>query len=184
LPINRKILLYAPTYRDNNRNDQLVNINLQKTIDVLNKREDNWICLIRAHVASAGLRHDYASSDILDVSKYPDMADLLLISDMLITDYSSAAADFILCRKPTILAFFDYEEYTSNCRDLNYSFEDAGFLIARNQEELEKIIFSCNSEDYINNCNKIIKYFNVIENGNSSDAIVKIIDQHFTDLKQ
>lgn len=55
------------------------------------------------------------------------MADLLLISDLLITDYSSCAGDFIRKNKGAIFAVFDKEEYQEKCREIPFDIEKAGF---------------------------------------------------------
>lgn len=173
-----KILLFAPTFRDGLKSKQDASVNLKRTIGILSQSGQRWICLVRAHPVSAGL--DMTYDDVYkNVTDYPDMADLLLISDMLITDYSSSSGDFILKDKPVIMAAFDYEEYQKNCREFKYSLEEAGFLVAKNQEELERIISEYSTEDYRNNCLKIKKYFNVIETGKSSEEVCKIINSQY-----
>ena len=170
-----KILLFAPTFRDGLKSKQDASVNLKRILALLSQNGQRWICLVRAHPASAGL--DVVYDDVCrNVTNYPDMADLLLISDMLITDYSSSAGDFILKDKPVIMAAFDYEEYQKNCREFKYSLEEAGFLIAKNQEELERIISVYSTEDYRKNCAKIKKYFNIVETGKSSEEVCKIIN--------
>ena len=136
--------------------------------------------MIRAHSASAGLEFGGEGDLYLDVSQYPDMADLLSISDMLITDYSSCAGDFILRHKPVILAMFDYEEYVKNCRSFNFIPEEAGFIIAMNQRELELILDTYSDKDYSENCESIIRHFNITESGNSAAQICEIINIEYT----
>lgn len=176
---NEKILLYAPTFRDNQTSKQNVMVNLGSVVQHLSKNGKKWRCLVRAHSASKGLYTDDAKLQYLDVSQYPDMADLLLISDMLITDYSSCAGDFILRKRPVILAMFDYENYVKNCRNFNFNPCDVGFIVAMNQLELNDIIDKYTDDDYRNNCEKIITYFNICETGNSSEKICKIIDEEY-----
>lgn len=168
---NYKILIYAPTFRDYNIASQEVNVDLECVLKHLEQKGDKWVCLLRAHSATQCLNFDYDGEKYIDVTSYPDMADLLLISDMLITDYSSSAGDFILRKKPVILAMYDREVYENNCRGFSIDVDSSGFLIANNQKELENIIDTYTEHDYIDNCNSIISFFNIIESGHSAELI-------------
>lgn len=175
---NKKILLYAPTFRDNNDGIQHIAINLYEVLTSLESSGEEWICLIRAHSASKGLDIKCDGKKFINVSVYPDMADLLLVSDMLITDYSSCAGDFLLKRKPVILALFDKNEYLSECREMYYDPEKVGFISAHNQKELIHIINSIDDEEYSENCEKLIRYFNIVDSGNAADIISEEINNH------
>lgn len=179
---NKKILIYAPTFRDNLIGSQTPTVDLRRIIDILNRGKSDWVCLIRAHSSSAGVDFECDGNIFIDVSDYPDMADLLSIGDFLITDYSSCAGDFILKEKGTILAMFDKEQYTKQCREFPFDFKKAGFITADSQEELEKIIIEYSEEDYMNNCRQLIKYFNIVETGNSSTFICNVINDRFTSI--
>lgn len=145
---DEKILLYAPTFRDHMSEKQNINVDLDSVLEKLSNTGEKWKCLLRAHSASKGLILDNLSDRYLDVTSYPDMADLLLVADMLITDYSSSAGDFILRRKPVILTMFDLDYYKNNCRDFNFFPGDVGFIVAYNQEELLHIIDTYGEDDY------------------------------------
>lgn len=177
IPRNTKILIYAPTFRDNKKEKQNVDVDLLRTINALEVRGDKWVCLIRAHSASSGLDFSNYSDKFINASSYPDMADLLAVGDMLLTDYSSSAGDFILRNKPMIVLMFDKEDYSENYRKFNYDCDQEGspFLVAHSQEELEKIILTYSEEDYSENCKKIIDYFHICETGKSSIEICKRI---------
>ena len=175
--IKSKILLYAPTFRDDLLGEQDVLVDLHRIIGLLNDNED-WICLLRAHPGAKGLK--CLSDDfIMDVSDYPDMAELLLITDLLITDYSSCASDFILRDKPVIMAQFDYEDYKKNCRDFYYEMDKLPFFIAHTQCELEKIILGLTDEKVKDNCDKIRAFYQIKETGESAEKICKIINDEY-----
>ena len=173
-----KVLLFAPTFRDNISGEQNVEVDLDDALKILSSKGEKWKCLVRAHSASAGLNIE-KNNNYINVSKYPDMADLLSISDMLITDYSSSAGDFILRHKPVILTMYDYDEYITKCRGFNFSPKDAGFIVAMNQAELDDILKLYTAEKYEENCNKIIDYFNITESGKSAKLICDIINDEF-----
>ena len=176
----KKVLLYAPTFRDNLVGKQNVLVDLHRVIDLL-KNNEEWICLLRSHPGAKGLHciDDYNEDVIINVSDYPDMAELLLITDLLITDYSSCAADFILRDKPAIMAQFDYEDYRRNCRDFYYEMEELPFFIAHNQGELEKIILGLTDEKVKDNCDKIKAFYQIKETGKSAEEICQMINDEY-----
>lgn len=84
------------------------------------------------------------------------MADLLLISDILITDYSSSAGDFILQHKPAILALFDIEDYSRNCRSFNFDLKESKFIKAFSQSELDVILQNIDDDKIYKTCDDVI----------------------------
>lgn len=177
IPNNMKILLFAPTFRDNISLKQEVLIDIDRILQILEQKGEEWMCLVRAHSTSKGLNVKDNNQRIVNVTDYPDMADLLLISDMLITDYSSSAGDFILMRKPVILAVFDYKEYIENSRNLKFPIEDSGFIIAYNQKELENIIATKNLNDYYESCERVKTFYGIVETGEASRQICDEINK-------
>ena len=168
----KKILLYAPTFRDDLpvTEKQRPGVELNRILSILNGQGDAWVCMVRAHSASAGIA-GISGGGIVDVSAYPDMADLLLICDMLITDYSSSAGDFVLRDRPTILAVFDHDAYCKSCRSLKFDLDDSPFLAARTQQELEAIVRTHSAGDYAANCAAVRDFYHVRESGEASDAV-------------
>ena len=172
----QKVLLYAPTLR---KGYQVVHgaLDIPQTLAHLKKLGGDWVCLIRAHPKSMGLEVDGAA-DVIDVSQYPDMSDLLMIADALVTDYSSCAGDFILRGKPLLLAQFDREQYTENERSFFLDIDSVGFLIAHSQDELNGILDRMNEADYRDNCARIAEFFGVRETGGAAEAVCRAIDAH------
>jgi CDP-glycerol glycerophosphotransferase len=82
---------------------------------------------------------------VVDGTLYPDMQELLSASDLLITDYSSSMFDFSMQRRPCLLYATDIEQYD---RGYYYDFTKLPYPLARNQEELLRIISEFNSEEY------------------------------------
>jgi CDP-glycerol glycerophosphotransferase len=180
IDVDRKVLLYAPTFRQRaskEKTDQKISIiNLLELIKSLNlKTKHKWVCLTRAHSAVPGLKGIPYSDDIIDVTKYEDMADLLQITDLLITDYSSSATDFILTDKPTILYQSDIEEYLKNDRTFYYDVKDTGFLIAYDQNELDKAIDIMLEEETTERNKRIQEFYGVYESGSASRQVAEYI---------
>ncbi len=179
IPVDSNVLLYAPTFRDNKKDAlQESNVDIIKTLDAFPQNK-KWVCLIRAHVASMGLTGNFDDERIVDVTKYPDMADILSITDMLISDYSSCATDFTVTGKPVILALFDKEEYQKNCRDFFAEPEKAGFIVVYNQEQLEQTIRNTSDEEYRKACDRVNQYYGTMETGHSADDVCHYIDSYY-----
>ena len=114
----KKLILYAPTFRENGDADKklLDNINMAE----FNKHlGDEYALLIKLHPQ---INSSKPVEGAVDVTKGHDIGELTLISDMLITDYSSACMDFALLSKPCIFFAFDLEEYEKE-RSFYYDYE-------------------------------------------------------------
>ena len=176
IPEGVKLLLYAPTYRENTSVvPKRAQMDLMRTLDCLEKKTgDSWLCLFRAHYKSAGIDLEAVKDRLVDVSRYDEMADLLLAADMVLTDYSTAATDFILRNTPALFFVADWEEYIST-RQVYYDVHDAPFMLAENQDELEKLIGGLTEEKILRNCEDIRQYFGIYETGHATDAVCDYI---------
>ena len=172
-----KVMLYAPTFRDEERSQQCA-IDIDSTIASLESNSEKWICLIRSHSLSKGfstVNCQLSTVNCQDVTSYPDMADLLLIADLLITDYSSSAGDFILTGKPVVLTHFDRADYEAQGRPLWVNPEEAGYLVAKNQDELNQILSKLYTYDHQAIADKVNRFYGTKETGRSSEAVARKI---------
>lgn len=179
---NKHVMLYAPTLRRaanaNREKQKIQDIDLLSIISELEqKTESEWICLIRSHSGVNGLEGFPKSEKIIDCSDYEDMADILCITDVLITDYSSSATDFILTEKPVFLYQSDIQEYLTNDRTFYYDIQDTGFLVSYSMEELISQIRTLDWDDYSNE--KIREYYGTYETGNAAFKTVQLITEYF-----
>lgn len=103
----KKLILYAPTFRDDPTADRRTLDNIDMTAF---KRElgDDYRLLVKLHPQ---INSGASIDGTVDVTNGHDINDLTLISDLLITDYSSVCMDFALLSKPCIFFAFDLEEY-------------------------------------------------------------------------
>lgn len=182
IPAKTKVLLYAPTLRRESaarkQAQPIRDLDIVRTLDALEQKDGcAWKCLLRAHPTIVGLSGIREDDRILDMSAYEDMADLLLISDMLITDYSSCAGDFALLHRPIVLFHADKQEYLEKDRTLYFDIEDSPYIVAENQEELEEIIVSLTLEKAERNCNEILKFYGDFETGHATLSVAQIIKE-------
>ncbi|MBM7543084.1 CDP-glycerol glycerophosphotransferase family protein [Amphibacillus cookii] len=181
LPQNKKVILYAPTWRDNQYFSRgKYSFNLELDLDNLNKElGDEFIVLLRMHyLVSENLNIDKYKGFVYDFSSYSDISDLYLISDLLITDYSSVFFDYANLRRPIIFFVYDLEAYRQELRGFYLDFEQIapGPLIQDNDQllkELKQIDFNRYSppEKY----EAFITEFCSLENGRATAQVVDTI---------
>ena len=106
---------------------------------------------------------------------------MLLISDLLISDYSSLMFDFAITKKPCVLYTSDLEEYLKKDRNLYFNIYELPFPICQDNNELVETIKSFDIEKYIIALNKFNLKIGSFEDGNASkrvdEKVIKIINQ-------
>ncbi|PQZ92259.1 hypothetical protein CQ018_12200 [Arthrobacter sp. MYb227] len=132
-------VLYAPTWRDNQKTES----NQYKLVSYLNATELQGKVatpvkvLLRGHSNTAQGRSSTDPNSIIDVTDYPDVNDLYLACDVLITDYSSVMFDYVNTGKPILYLVPDLESYAGEVRGFYLDFEAiAPGPLARSTSEL------------------------------------------------
>ena len=175
---NSKILLYVPTFRDNGHIN-CYNIDYEKLLKPLSEKfGGNWKIFIRLHPRLKKFIPTLIpkNENIIDVTLYPDIQELLAMSDIAITDYSSCIFDFMLTKNPAFIYATDIEEY-NNDRGFYYPLEETPFPIARNMDELIKNIKDFNSSNYQIKVKNFLKDKGCIEDGHASERVVNLIQE-------
>lgn len=176
IPSGAKVLIYAPTYRDVNKGQNPSGIDLSRTIQCFEETTGaQWVCLVRAHRFTTKLEISPGGHQLIDATKWPEMAELLLISDALITDYSSCACDFTLTGRPAFLYIDDLGDYVDNNRELYFDLEASPFLLARNMDELEKLIRETDTQAARQNSRDLNDFFGANETGSATEAVCQYI---------
>ena len=176
IPFNKKICLYGPTFRNGHSTD-VYNINIDNVKQELqNITKEEWVILVRLHPNITSYSRLFRESDFIDVTSYPDGQEILAISDILITDYSSNMIDFILMNKPVFLYSPDIEEY-KNERGLKPVYFHLPFPLCQNNEELLKAIREFKNENYRKELNIFRNQYKSYDQGNASEIVVnRILD--------
>ena len=147
IPENAKILIYAPTFRNSHTLD-LYDVDFQALKQSLEQRfGGEWIILLRMHYYLADKAMASNAPFLRNATDYPDMQELLLASDVLLTDYSSCMWDFSLMHKPCFLYARDIDEYRGE-RDFYTPIDSWPFPLAANNEELEQVIAGFDADRY------------------------------------
>lgn len=169
-----RILMFAPTFRGTGKGVDV--LNFSSLLDKLEARDGKkWVCLIRQH-HKVPFREEYSTdARIMNASAYPDMQELLLISDVVISDYSSLVGDFALLERPIILYVPDLEEYVGS-RGLCFNLKESPFVFATDGAELFEKVLKFDAESAKENCRQILDFYgNVHENGTASEQVCKWI---------
>ncbi|WP_295593154.1 CDP-glycerol glycerophosphotransferase family protein [uncultured Methanobrevibacter sp.] len=178
---NKKIILYCPTFRDyevdeHDRKKYSHVLDLEKICENLG---NDYIIIIRLHYSI--LRQldlsEKVKNVIMDLSNYDDIADLYLISDILITDYSSVFFDFAHSKKPILFYVPDIEKYSSLRGLYSEVKESLPGPEIYNEDELIRCIRNITDveKEYANQYNKFYKKFCGLGHGNASEEVINII---------
>lgn len=110
----KKVILYAPTFRDYEKSGSRFVMDNQLDFEKFEKQlGDNYVLLMREHVVVASKLRipQEMKHNIINVSNYPSVQELMVASDMLITDYSSIMFDYLNTDKPIYFFCYDLEKY-------------------------------------------------------------------------
>ncbi|MGO3898991.1 MAG: CDP-glycerol glycerophosphotransferase family protein [Lactiplantibacillus argentoratensis] len=111
---DKKVILYAPTFRDYEKSHGRFVLDNQLDFDEFEHQlGDDYVLLMREHVVVASKLQipEAMSHNIINVSNYPSVQELMIASDMLITDYSSIMFDYLDTNKPIYFFCYDLEKY-------------------------------------------------------------------------
>jgi CDP-glycerol glycerophosphotransferase len=176
IPDDYKIVLWAPTYR-NGRDLDKYRLDLEKLIMNLNKKFNSyWTVLVRLHPTMEHKAKEMRYSKyIINASSYGDIQELLVASDVLISDYSSVISEFALTGRPVFLYATDIKEYGIE-RDFYMDYYSMPFPIAESNDELEQKISAYNEKKYKEDVLCYLDKVGMIEKGEASAKVVDYIE--------
>lgn len=139
IPPEKKVLLYAPTFRKGGFGPG-EGLDYARVCESLSRRfGGDWVVLLRQHYFVAE-RHENQAGTLIDVSGWEDMQELILAADCLISDYSSCMWDFLLTGRPVFVYAPDRKAYTAEDRSFFIPMERWPYAISTRMEELEECI--------------------------------------------
>jgi CDP-glycerol glycerophosphotransferase len=125
---SKKVILYAPTWRDNQFHRK-GKYKFDLELDLLSMKEelgDEYVVILRLHyLVAENIDLSPYEGFVYDFSKYEDIRELYLISDLLITDYSSVFFDYANLKRPILFFVYDLEDYRDNLRGFYLDFEES-----------------------------------------------------------
>lgn len=181
IPQEKKVILYAPTWRDDEfYGHAQYKFSLKLELDKMQKElGDEYVVILRTH---------YFIADFLDLSeyegfaynlsKYDDIARLYLISDILITDYSSVFFDYANLRRPMLFFTYDLEKYRSVLRGfyMNVEEELPGPMLFDTDEIIEAVRnIKDVQEKYKEKYNRFCDKYCAWEDGHAAEKVVNAV---------
>jgi CDP-glycerol glycerophosphotransferase len=178
---NKKTILYAPTWRDDEFYGKgQYKFELQLDLNRMRERlGDEYAVLLRTHYFIAdSLDVSAFGGFAYNVSKYDDISELYLISDILITDYSSVFFDYANLRRPMLFYTYDLEKYRDVLRGfyLDIEKEVPGPLLFTTDEVIDAVLrIDEVSRDYKQRYEEFYHRFCEWEDGHAAEKVVKSV---------
>lgn len=144
---DKKLVLYAPTFRDDEVNEPKLCLDLEK---LMKETDSNTVYLLKLHpfVAANFNIEGISSERVKNISFYQDINTLLMVSDVLITDYSSIIFEYCVLEKPMIFYAYDLEKFSKQGRGFYEPYKEyVPGPIARTTEDIIQIL-NKNSYDF------------------------------------
>nr|WP_208379963.1 CDP-glycerol glycerophosphotransferase family protein [Microbacterium endophyticum] len=170
-----RVLLYAPTWRDDR--EQIVDfVDAEKLA-----MDTDAVVLVRGHSRTLHPGSDAHGARVIDVTGFPDTAQLLLAADALITDYSSVMFDFSATGKPMYFLVPDLEHFRGELRGFYFDLADhAPGPLVQTQEQLAHAILNSQQSAYAKRYSVWRSRFNDRDDGHAAERVVaRILDQGF-----
>lgn len=177
---NAKIVLYAPTFRRTREESaETYDLDAKRVISELNKKfQGEFIMLLRFHCwdVSEFERIKKLYAGCINTTEYDDTQELLAVSDVLITDYSSIMWDFSLKKAPVFLYQNDAQEYMDS-RGFYCHPDEWPYPRAFDMDGLCKIISEFNQAEYTEKVDSFLKRWSSFDDGFASKrAVARIMD--------
>lgn len=171
-----KILLYAPTFRENYEHNPY-DIDFKKIKKILEiKTKSKWSIIIKLHPLVN--RQDLIKKDFIyiDANNYSDIQELLCACDILITDYSSLMFDALIAKKITILYANDIDSYIDE-RGFYFELDKLPFPLTKNNNELINILNKYNENEILTSYKKFSETLEIYDDGKASIRVADLIEK-------
>lgn len=176
---NKKIVLVAPTYRGDKVEDanyDFEKLNLHKLIDDLGDEYAvcvKWHRAINNNITNGKIQFNLPEK-CYDFNKFEDINDLLIVADILVTDYSSVIFDYSLLNKPIVYFTYDLDDY---CKKRGLYFDFSEYIFGNVAIDARSLVLAIKKADLCNSKRaKFLKKFMGSCEGKSSK---KLYDQIF-----
>lgn len=183
IPLDKKVILYAPTWRDNSFNNKGYVFELNVDFNLWKEAlGDDFVVIFKPHYLIVNKYWNESLEGFLySIDGEEDINELYVISDMLITDYSSVFFDYANLNRPIYFYMYDIKDYEENLRGFYLNiYEDLPGEIITEEKDLLKLLVD--NEAYSKRNEKKLQEFNLtynyLENGTSSKRVIeKIMNQ-------
>lgn len=169
-----KVVLYAPTWKNYDM-QEFEELDFESLLQSLQENfGGNWIILCRSHNLMKENILRSSQNNILDATDYPDMQELLIAADVLITDYSSVMWDYSLLKKAAFLFVPDadfYEKHVGLCTPI----DTWGFAVCRSNGELAQAVRNFSADEQLKAIEENHRVFESYETGRACESVYYFI---------
>lgn len=177
VPEGKKVIFYAPTFRDNAYNTEgytfKLEVDFRKWKDILG---DEYVVLFKPHylIVTDFKEEPYTKGFVKFIDANADINELYVISDMLITDYSSVFFDYAILNRPIYFYMYDIDEYEGMLRGFYLNvYEDLPGKIYKEEESMLKAI---KREEFDKDAMELFRErFSYLEDGNATKRVLDIV---------
>lgn len=176
---SKKVILYAPTWRDNIYD--VKGYSFTPKVDFKKWREvlgDDYFVIYKPHYLIVNNIDQEGLEDFVYFSKATDsINELYLVSDLLITDYSSVFFDYSILRRPMLFYMFDLDEYDENIRGFYIDINDLPGPIIQDEDVLLSNIKDLDTvvNDYKIKYERFTRQICSLEDGHASERVVDLV---------
>ncbi len=174
------VIMYGPTFRDD-KSLKYYDIDFKKLLETVTKKfGGKWCLFLRYHPSMSKVREIATKTEALqrkklpvyNVTDYLDMQELIAVTDIAVTDYSSWIYDFVLMRKPGFIFATDIESYD---RGFYYPIETTPFAISRSSDQLMKDIMAYDEASYLEKVEAFLVEKGCVDDGHAAERVVRMI---------
>ena len=179
---DKKIILYAPTWRDNEFHKKgIYKFATEMDFNAMkNALSDEYVLIVKFHyLVKDEIKWDEYRDFIIECNEMWDIQELYLISDILITDYSSVMFDYALLNRPILFFTYDLDFYKDNLRDFYFDINTVPGPLIETTEDLVDFIKNNSKEDYFEKYGTKYQVFketyNEFDKGSSCQSVIELV---------
>jgi CDP-glycerol glycerophosphotransferase len=176
-------VLYAPTWRDN-QHTVGVGYTLELGVDFDELRSvlgDDYVVLFRPHYFIASVfDFEHHAGFVYDASRVDDISELYVVSDVLVTDYSSVFFDYANLRRPLVFHMYDLEDYTEDIRGFYLDLAELPGPIVKTTAELGRAILGSATRDEatLERYERFVARFAPLDDGHAGQRVLARVIGH------
>ena len=181
---DKKIILYAPTWRDNEfHRSGIYKFATEMDFNAMkNALSDEYVLIVKFHyLVKDEINWDEYRDFIIECNEMWDIQELYLISDILITDYSSVMFDYALLNRPILFFTYDLDFYKDNLRDFYFDINTVPGPLIETTEDLVDFIKNNSKEDYFEKYGTKYQAFketyNEFDKGSSCQSVIELVER-------
>ena len=176
IPVNKKVILFAPTWRDSINGGDTFDLDIPVHFDKWREAlGDDYMIMFRAHDRTSKLMNVEFNDFVVNYSTYEPLNDLMIAADILVTDYSSICFDWSLLEKPFICFGYDWEQYKAE-RGVYFDAEEVYYGgVLRTEEEVIDRILNMDYPEEVAGVRKLRDEFMTYSKPNAAEICVKAL---------